>query len=92
MFDEKALDLMKRLMESFGPSGFEREASKVCKGYMKSYADEVIADKLGSLMFVARGSSERPHVLIAGHVDEVGFVVSGVDEKSGFLTFNTLGG
>ena len=92
MFDEKALDLMKRLMDSFGPSGFEREASRVCKEYMKPCADEVITDKLGSGVFVAKGSSERPHVLLAGHVDEVGFVVSGVDEKSGFLTFNNLGG
>jgi len=92
MFDEKALDLMKRLMDSFGPSGFEREASRVCKEYMKPCADEVITDKLGSVVFVAKGSSERPHVLLAGHVDEVGFVVSGVDEKSGFLTFNNLGG
>jgi len=92
MFDEKALDLMKRLMDSFGPSGFEREVSRVCKEYMKPYADEVIADKLGSVVFVAKGSSERPHLLLAGHVDEVGFVVSGVDEKSGFITFNNLGG
>jgi len=59
---------------------------------MKPCADEVITDKLGSGVFVAKGSSERPHVLLAGHVDEVGFVVSGVDEKSGFLTFNNLGG
>ena len=92
MFDEKSLDLMKRLMESFGPSGFEREASRVCKDYMKPCVDEVITDKLGSVISVTRGSSERPHVLLAGHVDEVGFVISGVAEKSGFLPFNTLGG
>ena len=92
MFDEKALGLMKRLMEAFGPSGFEREASRICKEYMEPYADEVITDKLGSVIFVAKGSSDRPHVLLAGHVDEVGFVVSGIDEKSGFLTFNPLGG
>ena len=92
MFDEKALDLMKRLMEAFGPSGFEREASRICKEYMAQYSDEVIADKLGSVAFVARGSSDRPHVLLAGHVDEVGFVVSGIDERLGALSFNTLGG
>jgi endoglucanase len=92
MFDEKALDLMKRLMEAFGPSGFEREASRVCKEYMAPYADEVIADRLGSVVFVAKGSAERPHLLLAGHVDEVGFVVSGIDEKLGTLTFNGLGG
>lgn len=92
MFDEKALNLIKKLMEAFGPSGFEKEASRVCKEYMVPYADQTMVDKVGSVVFVARGSSERPRVLLAGHVDEIGFIVSGIDEKSGFLTFNTLGG
>ncbi len=91
MFDEKSISFMKRLMESFGPSGFEREPAHIIKEYMKDYSEEVLMDKLGSVIFVAKGSSERPHVLLAGHIDEVGFVVSGIDE-TGFLTFNTLGG
>lgn len=39
-----------------------------------------------------REKTDRPHILLAGHIDEVGFIVSGVDEKTGFLTFNALGG
>jgi len=92
MFDEKALDILKRITESFGPSGFERETARIIKDYMKEYADDVLTDKLGSVVFVAKGSCERPRVLLAGHIDEVGFVVSGIDEKTGFLTFNPLGG
>jgi len=92
MFDEKALSILKRMTESFGPSGFERETSRIIKEYMKEYSDEILADKLGSIVFVAKGKSERPHLLLAGHIDEVGFVVSGIEEKTGFLTFNTLGG
>ena len=84
--------MFKQLMEAFGPSGFEREASTICRDYMIPHCDEVIQDKLGSLVFTLRGSAERPHVLLAGHVDEIGFVVSSIDEKSGFLTFNPLGG
>jgi len=91
MLDEKSIGFMKRLMESFGPSGFEREPAHIVQDYMKDYSDEVLVDKLGSVVFIARGDFERPHVLLAGHVDEVGFVVSGIDE-TGFLTFNTLGG
>ena len=91
MFDEKSISFMKRLMESFGPSGFERESAKIIKEYTKGYADEVLTDKLGSVIFTAKGTSERPHILLAGHIDEIGFVVSGIDE-TGFLTFNTLGG
>ena len=82
---------MKRMMEAFGPSGFERETARVIKEYMTEYSDRIQADKLGSVIFVAEGESERPHVVLAGHIDEIGFVVSGVDE-TGFLTFNPLGG
>jgi len=91
MLDEKAPNIMKRMMESFGPSGFERETAQIIKQYMTDYSDKILRDKLGSLIFVAEGESERPHILLAGHVDEVGFVISGIDE-TGFLSFNTLGG
>ena len=92
MFDEKAISVLKRMTESFGPSGFERETSRIIKEYMKEYSDEILADKLGSVVYVAKGKSERPHLLLAGHIDEVGFVVSGIEEKTGFLSFNPLGG
>jgi len=91
MLDEKSLGFMKTLMEAFGPSGFEREVQGLAKEYMKSYADDVVVDKLGTVTFVRRGSHERPRVLLAGHVDEVGFIVSSITDE-GFLTFNPLGG
>ena len=92
MFDEKAMSVLKRMTESFGPSGFERETTRIVKEYMQAYSDEIMTDKLGSIVFTAKGKSERPRVLLAGHVDEVGFVISGIDEKTGFLSFNPLGG
>jgi putative aminopeptidase FrvX len=82
---------MKEMMEAFGPSGFEREVNSLFKKHMTPYADEVITDKLGSVGFVAKGSVERPRVLITGHTDEVGFIISSLTEE-GFLTFNQLGG
>ncbi len=91
MLDEKALDVMKRMMEAFGPSGFEREVNALCKEYMVPYSDEVLMDKLGTVTFVSKGSQEGPRVLMAGHTDEVGFIVSSIS-KEGFLTFNPLGG
>ena len=83
---------MKDLMESFGPSGFETETAKIVKEYLKPYSNEIICDKLGSVIFVKKGSSQRPRILMAGHLDEVGFVVTGIDEKTGFLKFGPLGG
>lgn len=91
MFDDKALKLMKELMESFGPSGFERDVNSLLKRYMEPYSDQVVTDKLGSVAFVSKGTSEKPKILLAGHVDEVGFIVSSVTPE-GYLTFNTLGG
>ncbi|MGQ9788672.1 MAG: M42 family metallopeptidase [Candidatus Hadarchaeaceae archaeon] len=83
---------MRDLMESFGPSGFEAEPAKIVKEYMKPYSSEIISDKLGSIIFVVKGKSPRPRILLAGHLDEVGFVVTGIDEKTGFLKFGPLGG
>ena len=87
--EQKALDFLKKLSESFGPSGFERDAVRIVKDYVAPFADELKNDKLGSLHFSAKGSG--PVVLLPGHVDEVGFVISGVNQL-GFLTFNPLGG
>jgi len=91
LFDNKSMKLMKEMTEAFGPSGFEREVNSLFKKYLVSYVDEVITDKLGSVGFVAKGNSDRPRVLITGHTDEVGFIVSSVTEE-GYLTFNQLGG
>ena len=90
--DKKTMALLKEMLESFGPAGFERETAAIIKKAVETYADEVTTDKLGSVIFSCKGSAERPRVLLAGHIDEVGFVVSGIDEKTGFLTFNPLGG
>jgi len=92
MVDKKTIALLKEMLESFGPAGFERETSVIVKKEVSHYADEVTTDKLGSVIFRHKGTAERPRVLLAGHIDEVGFVVSGINEQTGFLTFNPLGG
>ena len=88
--DQDELKILKELSESFGPPGFERETASIVKKYVKDFADEILIDKLGSVMFKIKGNA-KPVILIPGHIDEIGFVVSGI-HKSGFLTFNTLGG
>jgi putative aminopeptidase FrvX len=89
--EAKALEFLKQLTESFGPSGFEREPVSIVKQYVQPFADEVKNDKLGSLHFMARGKAAHPVILLPGHVDEVGFIVSGINAH-GFLTFNAIGG
>jgi len=89
--DAKALEFFRHLCESFGPSGFEREPLGIVKAYVKPFADEIRSDKLGSLHFIARGKPGQPVILLPGHVDEIGFVVSGINSL-GYVTFNPLGG
>ena len=87
----EALDFLKRVCEAVGPSGFEDDVLRMFYEYASRFADEVVRDNLGSLVFVKRGSSERPRVLVAGHVDEVGFVVTSIT-REGYLTFTPVGG
>ncbi len=89
--EAKALDFLRKLTESFGPSGFEREPVSIVKSCVQPFAHEIRTDKLGSLHFTAKGRSPHPVIFLPGHVDEVGFIVSGVNGH-GFLTFNTIGG
>ena len=91
MLDDKSLKLMKDMMEAFGPSGFEREVNSLLKRWMEPYMDGVVSDKLGSIAFISKGTSEKPKILLAGHTDEIGFIVSSIT-KDGYITFNPLGG
>jgi len=89
--EAKSLEFIRRLSESFGPSGFERETAGIVKEYVAPFADEITSDKLGSLHFAARGSAARPVIILPGHIDEIGFVISGINAQ-GFLSFHTVGG
>ncbi|HEX7391373.1 MAG TPA: M42 family metallopeptidase [Thermoplasmata archaeon] len=88
--DEHSLKFMEELTNSFGPSGFEEEPVKLVKDYVSRFSDRIYSDKLGSLIFEKRGTADAPKVLIPGHIDEVGMIISSIN-KQGFLTFNPLG-
>ena len=90
--DDLQIDLLKRLTESFGPSGFERETASIVLSTMKDAGVPCRVNRLGSVTFEDRGSSERPLVLIPGHIDEIGLCVTGIHKETGFLTFEQLGG
>ncbi len=89
--DEDTISFFSRFTEAFGPSGFEIEPLKMLKERYSPYADEILSDKLGSLILVKRGSSERPKIMASGHSDEIGFIIVSI-EDNGFLKFEPLGG
>jgi len=64
-----SLGLLRELSESFGPSGFERETAAIVRREGSKYADEVLHDKIGSVILKKKGTSDAPKILMAGHMD-----------------------
>lgn len=82
---------MEELTQLPGVPGAEGEVRKALRAHIGKYTEEIVQDRLGSLFGVKRGSTEKPRVMVAGHMDEVGFLVTRVTDQ-GFLKFQTLGG
>lgn len=89
-FDE-TLTMLKDLTDANAISGQEKEAREVMEKYISPYANEVYTDHLGSLIAKKTGEADGPKIMVAGHLDEVGFMVTRIDEN-GFLFFQTIGG
>lgn len=89
--NQETLDMFKTLTEFPSASGFERELRQFVKEAMTPYTDEFIHDRLGSLFGVLRGEENGPKIMVAGHFDEVGFMVIGITEN-GMIRFQPLGG
>lgn len=81
---------IRELTELDGVSGNEGAVREFIKERAKTFADVIITDSMGNLIVKKNGNSLKK-VMIAAHMDEVGFIISGVTEK-GFLEFKTVGG
>ncbi|KEZ51937.1 M42 family metallopeptidase [Metabacillus indicus] len=88
---DETLQMLKDLTDAKGIPGNEREPREVMKNYISAYADEVTTDGLGSLIAKKTGKEGGPKIMVAGHLDEVGFMITQIDDK-GFLRFQTVGG
>ncbi|WP_153730599.1 M42 family metallopeptidase [Sporosarcina obsidiansis] len=88
---DKTLEMLKELTDARGIPGNEREARDVMKKHIEPFADQIEHDGLGSLIALKEGDTNGPKIMIAGHLDEVGFMVTRIDDK-GFIYFQTVGG
>lgn len=88
---DKTLTMFKDLTDANSIPGHEKEARDVMESYIKPYANDVYTDHLGSLIAEKTGEENGPKIMIAGHLDEVGFMVTRIDDE-GFLYFQTVGG
>jgi endoglucanase len=84
-------DLIQKLTEAYGPSGYEHYIRQLIREEVRGFADEIRTNALGSLMALKRGSGKGCKVMLAAHMDEIGVMVTHIDEK-GFCRFAPIGG
>ncbi|ABV34031.1 MULTISPECIES: M42 family metallopeptidase [Pseudothermotoga] len=84
------IDLIKKLTEAYGPSGREEEVHKIILEELEGFIDGYKFDNVGNLLVWKTGSSGKK-VLFDAHADEIGLVVTNVDER-GFLRVESVGG
>ena len=82
---------LKEICEAPGVSGYEQPVAQLIKAGMRDYADEVREDRLGNLIFLEGTGENRPRILLAAHMDEIGFMITKIEEN-GFLRFAPVGG
>jgi endoglucanase len=86
----ESLAFLKSLLDTPGPSSFEAAPARVWRREAEAIADEVRAD-VGGNSSATLNPGGRPRVMLAGHIDEIGVMVTYIDED-GFVSFDTIGG
>ncbi|MCB8943008.1 MAG: M42 family metallopeptidase [Ardenticatenaceae bacterium] len=84
-------DLIKKLVEAYGPSGFEDQMRELIRPEIEAHADEIWTDAMGNLIARKKGDGSGLKVMIAAHMDEIGVMVTHITEE-GFVRFTNIGG
>lgn len=89
----EAKELLKFLCEKSGVSGHEQEVSNLIVKAFKDFTNEISTDNLGNVVALKRGAknSNNIKIMMAAHMDEIGLMVSDIDDN-GFVKFTTIGG
>ncbi len=87
----ESLDFLLRLLDTPAPSGFEEPAAEVVSDYAKEWADDVRVDAIGNVHVTVNKGAAGGRVMLSGHIDEIGFVVTRIDDK-GLVRFEQVGG
>jgi endoglucanase len=81
--------MLQEMIDVAGPPGNEKAVREVMEKWAKPWSDDITTDRLGS--FIARKGLSGPKVMLAAHLDEIGFMITRITED-GYLRFQTLGG
>jgi endoglucanase len=88
--EPSSFEFLKRLLNTPGPSGFETAAARLWRAEAEGFADTVVADVSGNSIAALNGAS-GPRVMLAGHIDEIGVMITHIDDE-GYLYFDGIGG
>jgi len=83
--------LLTRICEAPGAPGFEKEIRKLVLTELEGLADDVRVDNMGNVVALKKGKSSAKKTMVAAHMDEIGFIVTHIDDQ-GFVRFNPVGG
>ncbi len=84
-------NLIKKLTSAFSVSGCEEEIASLIKEEASAFADEIDTDAMGNLICLKKGKDSSKKVMVAAHMDEIGFVVTSINDK-GFIKVSNIGG
>jgi putative aminopeptidase FrvX len=87
---DSTLELLRELTEAPGISGYEQEVREIIRRHLQDITT-IGQDRLGSIVCRKNGKTEKPRIMLAGHMDEIGFIVKLVTDE-GFIKFSPLGG
>ena len=87
---DSTLELLRELTEAPGISGYEQEVREIIRRHLQDITT-IEQDRLGSIVCRKNGKAEKPRIMLAGHMDEIGFIVKLVTDE-GFIKFSPLGG
>jgi|TARA_B110000971_G_C20039122_1_gene516428 endoglucanase len=85
------IKLLSEICETAGAPGFENRVRKLVLREIEYLVDEFSIDNLGNVTAIKRGVDSSKKVMLGAHMDEIGFIVTHIDEE-GFVRFHTLGG
>ena len=88
--DTQPFDFLQQLVETPSPSGFEQKIQEVVRNYAGSFADSIETDLHGNVI-IGRNTDAKLRIMLAGHCDQIGMIVTHIDEL-GFLYAQTIGG
>jgi tetrahedral aminopeptidase len=83
-------DTIKKLVEAWGPSGYEYRVREIIREEVVDLADEITVDPLGNL--ICRVGSGGTKILVDAHMDEIGLIATFIEPKTGYLRFSPVGG